>query len=151
MKKFFIIAFTFGFFLLSAFQCVSASSITQGEYAIKLAEKLCLGENLSADAAIAALTKVGVMPADGFKPGDPMNWIIAGEILNACRRACKENLFNSSTCCKELAPLSDKERASSPDKCCDEVIGLVSSLNEELGLLPPVPPTPPKEDTSISS
>jgi hypothetical protein len=31
------------------------------------------------------------------------------------------------------------------------VIGLVSSLNEELGLLPPAPPTPPKEDTSISS
>jgi hypothetical protein len=143
MKKIFLKAFTFGFFLLSAFQCVSASSITQGEYAIKLAGKLCLGENLSADAAIAALTKVGVMPADGFKPGDPMNWIIAGEILNACRRECKENLFKSLTCCKE--------RASTPDKCCDEVIGLVSSLNEELGLLPPAPPNPPKENTSISS
>ncbi len=143
MKKIFIKAFTFGFFLLSAFQCFSAPPISQGEYAIKLAEKLCLGENLSADAAIAALTKVGVMPVDGFKPGDPMNWIIAGEILNACRRECKENLFNSLTCCKELAPL--------PDKCCDEVIGLVSSLNEELGLLPPAPPTPPKEDTSVSS
>src|SRR4030042_2006288 len=53
-----------------------ASAKNQGEYAIRLAEKLGMGENLSADAALAALTKVGIMQADGFKPGDPMNPVI---------------------------------------------------------------------------
>ena len=106
-----------------------------------------MGENLSADAAIAALTNVEIMPADGFKPGDPMNPVIADEILSAARKACKKGLLNSLTCCKELAPL--------PDKCCEEVDGLVSSLNEELELLPPAPPTlpppPPKDPASVSS
>lgn len=143
MKKIFIKAFTFGIFLLSAFQCVSAASITQGEYAVTLAEKLCLGEKLKADEAIAALNNVGVMPLQGWKAADPVNWIIAGEILNACRRACKDDTFNSLTCCKEHALKSDK--------CCDEAIDLVSALNAELGLLPPVPPTlPPNPPASVS-
>jgi len=165
MRKIFIIliCYTFGFFLLSASQCLSAPSITQGEYAIKLAERLCLGENLSAEAAIAALAKVGVMPADGWKPGDPMNWVKAGEILMCVRKACKEKLFYSLTCCckegplpdEKLDPLSDKKLAPLLDECCLEVDGLVSSLNQELGLVPPTPPTlppnPPRDPASVSS
>jgi len=134
-----------GIFLLSGHQRTFASSITQGEYAIQLAEKLGIGENLSADAAIAALTKVKIMPAQGFKPDDPMNPVIADEILGAARKACKEDLLNSLNCCKELTPLT-------PDRCCDEVDALVSSLNEELELLPPTPPTlpppPPRDPAS---
>lgn len=138
-----LILFTFFIFLLSTFQNVFAASMTQGEYAVKLAEKLCLGENLTADAAIADLNNVGVMPLQGWKTGDPINWIIAGEVLNACRRACNDNTFSSLTCCKEHALVSDK--------CCDEAIDLVSALNEELGLLPPVPPTlPPNPPASVS-
>jgi len=137
MKKILItlIVCTFGLFLLSAFQCASASSITQGEYAIKLAEKLGLGKDLSVDAAIAALTKVEIMPANGFKPGSPMNPVIADEILSAARKACEKGLLSSLPCCKQLSPL--------PGRCCMEVDAIVRSLNKELGLLPPTPPTPP--------
>ncbi len=124
-----------GILLFSGSQCAFASSITQGEYAIKLAEKLGLGKDLSVDAAIAALTKVEIMPADGFKPGDYMNPVIAGEILSAARKACGKKL---------LAPLS-----------CKEVDAIVTSLNEELALLPPAPPTlpppPPRDPASVSS
>jgi hypothetical protein len=127
--------FTFGLFFLLAFQCASASSITQGEYAIKLAEKLGMGENLSADAAIAALTSVEIMPADGFKPGDPMNPVIADEIAQAAREACEKGLLSSLPCCKQLSPL--------PDRCCKEIDAIIRSLNEGLELLPPTPPTPP--------
>ena len=125
MKKIAItlMVFTFGLFLLSAFQFASAVSITQGEYAIQLAEKLGLGKELSADAAIAALTKVEIMPSNGFKPGDPMNPVIADEILSAARKACKKGL---------LASLTIKE-----------VDAIVTSLNEELELLPPAPPALP--------
>lgn len=112
-----------GILLFPGFQSAFASSMTQGEYAIQLAEKLGLGENLSADAAIAALTKVEIMPANGFKPGDPMNPVIADEILSAARKACGKKL---------LAPLS-----------CKEVDAIVRSLNEDLELGPPQPPTPP--------
>ena len=136
-----------GIFLFPVSHCAFASSITQGEYAIQLAETLGLGENLSADAAIAALTKVEIMPADGFKPGNPMNPVIADEILSAARKACKKGLLNSLTCCKELTPL--------PNKCCEEIDILVTSLNEELELLPPAPPTlpppPPRDPASVSS
>ncbi len=118
-----IIIFTFFLFFLAAFQYASATSITQGDYAIKLAEKLGLGKDLSADAAIAALIKVEIMPANGFKPGDPMNPVIADEIVQAARKACGKGL---------LAPLS-----------CKEVDAIVSSLNEELELGPPSAPTPP--------
>jgi hypothetical protein len=148
MKKLSIILFTytFSFFLLSAFQCVSASSITQGEYAIQLAERLGMGENLSADAAVADLTNMQIMPARGFKPEALMNPAIADEILSAVRKACEKGLLNSLTCCKKLTPL--------PDKCCEEVDGLVSSFNEEVGLLPPAPPTlpppPPRDPASVS-
>ena len=125
MKKILItlMVATLGFCLLAAFQYASASSITQGEYAIKLAEKLGLGKNLSADAAIAALVKVEIMPADGFKPGDYMNPVIADEIARTARKACEKGL---------LAPLS-----------CKEVDSIVLSLNEDLELGPPQPPTPP--------
>jgi hypothetical protein len=136
-----------GIFLFPVSHCAFASSITQGEYAIQLAETLGLGENLSADAAIAALTKVEIMPADGFKPGNPMNPVIADEILSAARKACKKGLLNSLTCCKELTPL--------PNKCCEEIDILVTSLNEDLELLPPAPPTlpppPPRDPASVSS
>ena len=125
MKKILLtlVVFTFGFLLLSAFQCASASSITQGEYAIKLAENLGLGKDLSVDAAIAALTKVEIMPANGFKPGDYMNPVIADEITQAARKACGKKL---------LAPLS-----------CKEVDAIVRSVNEDFELGPPQPPTPP--------
>ncbi len=118
-----LIVFTFGLFLFSAFQFAFASSSTQGEYAIKLAEKLGLGKDLSIDAAIAALTKVEIMPPDGFKPGDYMNPVIADEITQAAGKACGKGL---------LAPLS-----------CKEVDAIVRSLNEELELSPPSAPTPP--------
>jgi len=135
-----------GVFLFPGSQYAIASSLTQGDYAIQLAERLGMGENLSADAAIAALTKVEIMPAKGFKPGDIMNPVIADEILSAVRKACKKGLLNSLTCCKELVPL--------PDKCCEEVDTLVTSLNEDLELLPPVPPTlppPPPRDPASQS
>jgi hypothetical protein len=148
MKKIAItfMIFALGIFLFPGSHCAFASSMTQGEYAIQLAETLGMGENLSADAAIAALTNVEIMPADGFKPGNPMNPVTADEILSAARKACKKGLLNSLTCCKELAPL--------PDKCCEEVDGLVSSLNEDLELLPPTPPTlppPPPRDPASDS
>jgi hypothetical protein len=126
---------TFGFFLFSAFQCASASSITQGEYAVRLAEKLGLGETLSAEAAIAALTKKEIMPINGFKPGDPMNPVIANEIYTAALKAGKKGA---------LTPLSAKE-----------VDAIVTSLNEELEMLPPAPPTlpppPPRNPASPAS
>ncbi|HPD60155.1 MAG TPA: hypothetical protein PKV48_00130 [Thermodesulfobacteriota bacterium] len=125
MKKVIVtsIIVTVGLFLLLAFQSASASPITQGEYAILLAEKLGLGKDLSADAAIAALVKKEIMPADGFKPGDYMNPVIANEIAQSARKAGKKGL---------LAPLSDKA-----------VDAIVLSLNEGLELLPPQPPPPP--------
>ena len=133
MKKI-LIGFIVGLFFLSAFQCVSAASISQGEYAIRLAEKLGLGKELSADAAIAALTKVEIMPSNGFKPGDPMNPVIADEILSAARKACKKGLLSSLT--------------------IKEVDAIVTSLNEDLELLPPAPPTlpppPPRDPASVS-
>ncbi len=126
---------SFGFLFLSVFQSASAAQITQGEYAIKLAERLGLGKNLSADGAIAALAKVEIMPVNGFKAGDPMNPVIADEIVQATRKACGKKL---------LAPLS-----------CKEVDAIVTSLNEELELLPPasptLPPPPPRDPASVSS
>jgi hypothetical protein len=141
------IIFALGIFLFSGSQCAFASSITQGEYAIQLAKKLGMGQNLSADAAIAALTKVEIMPAHGFKPGNPMNPVIAAEILNAARKACKKGLLSSLPCFKQSHPL--------PGKCCEEVFDMIESLNEDLHLLPPAPPTlppPPLRDpASVSS
>ena len=133
MKKIAIslIVFALGLCLLSAFQCASASSITQGEYAIKLAEKLGLEKDLSVAAAIAALTKLEIIPADGFKSENYMNPVIAGEIRQAAKKACEKGLLSSLPCCKQS------------NRCCMEVDAIVSSLNEELGLLPPTPPTPP--------
>lgn len=136
-----------GFFLFPVSHCAFASSMTQGEYAIKLAEKLCLGENLSADAAIAALAKLEIVPENGFKPGDPMNPVIANEILRAARKACRKGLLNSCKPCQQLSPL--------PGSCCDEVDALIGSLNEEMGLIPPaastLPPPPPRDPASASS
>lgn len=129
-----IIVFTLFLVFLAAFQFASASSITQGEYAILLAGKLGLGKNLSADAAIAALTKVEIMPANGFKPGDPMNPVVADEILSAARKACKKGLLSLT---------------------CKEVDTIVTSLNKELELIPPEPPTlpppPPRDPASPAS
>lgn len=54
---------------------------TQGEYAIELAEKLGLGENLPMNEAISVLTEVGIVPEGGFRPN---GWITL-DFLNEMR------------------------------------------------------------------
>jgi hypothetical protein len=74
------------------------------------------------------------MPANGFKPEDSMNPVIADEIAQAAGKACAKGL---------LAPLS-----------CKEVDAIVSYLNEELELTPPsapIPPPPPRHPASPAS
>jgi len=57
-------------FLLGIIQALRPASVqaavTQCEYAVELAEKLGLGKGLSADEAISLLTKVGIVPKDGW-------------------------------------------------------------------------------------
>lgn len=123
MKKLGILGIVGSLLFLIAIPSLFASPLTQGEYAIQLAEKLGLGKNLSVEAAISALTGKGIMPVGGFKPEQPMNPAVAEEILQSARKACAKGL---------LAPLS-----------CKEVDTIIASLNEQLGLLIPEAPTPP--------
>ena len=120
--------------------------MTQGDYAITLAEKLWLGENLSAEAAISDLTNAGIMPVKGFDPSAPMNPVIAEELLRAARKACRKGLLNSCKLCQQLSPL--------PGRCCEELDAFMNSLNEELGLFslaaPALPPPPPRDPASVS-
>ena len=44
-----------------------AAAVTQGEFVVVLAERLGLGEGLTAEEAVAACTRVGIVPEDGWQ------------------------------------------------------------------------------------
>ena len=117
------------FVILVGFLCFSQvifSAVTQGDYVVKLAEELNLGKGLSVEEAISALTKVGIVPKEGFK----CNVQVTREFLNKIQ----ELVIAAAE--KGLIGFSPKR-----------AIEILTSLSEDIGLPAPVPlgtvPPPP--------
>ena len=83
---------------------------TQGEYAVELAERLGLGENLSMDKAISVLTEVGIVPEGGFKPNSWITLDFLNEIRSLVIAAADEGLIKFSA---------------------DQVITIITEINNE--------------------
>ena len=117
------------FVILVGFLCFSQvifSAVTQCDYAVKLAEELNLGKGLSVEEAISALTKVGIVPKEGFKCNVQVTREFLNEIQELVIAAAEKGLIDFSP-----------ERA----------IEMLTSLSEDMDLPPPVPlgavPPPP--------
>ena len=117
------------FVILVGFLCFSQvifSAVTQGDYVVKLAEELNLGKGLSVEEAISALTKVGIVPKEGFKCNVQVTREFLNEIQELVIAAAEKGLIDFSP-----------ERA----------IEMLTSLSEDMDLPPPVPlgavPPPP--------
>ena len=121
------------FVILAGFLCFSQvifSAVTQCDYAIKLAEELNLGKGLSVEEAISALTKVGIVPKEGFKCDVEVTREFLNEIQDLVIAAAEKGLI-------DFSPESATE--------------IVASLSKDMGLpvpvpvgtVPPPPPPPP--------
>ena len=127
------------FVILVGFLCFSQvvfSAVTQCDYAVKLAEELNLGKGLSVEEAISALTKVGIVPKEGFKCNVQVTREFLNEIQELVIAAAEKGLIDFSP-----------ERA----------IEMLTSLSEDMDLPPPVPlgavpppPPPPSPPVSVS-
>ena len=111
-----------GVFFLFGSKTVSASPLTQGQYAIQLAGKLGLGEGLSVDKAIAALTNAQIVPQEGWRPEEEVTAEFAQEVLTLVVEAARKGLISISA---------------------EDAANIVGSLNISLGISPPPPPPPP--------
>mgnify|MGYP000383164965 CR=1 FL=1 len=121
------------FVILVGFLCFSQvvfSAVTQCDYAVKLAEELNLGKGLSVEEAISALTKVGIVPKEGFKCNVQVTREFLNEIQELVRAAAEKGLigFSPKRAIEILASLS-------------EDMGLPAPV--PLGTVPPPPPPPP--------
>jgi hypothetical protein len=74
----------------------SQKIVTQGEYAIELAERLGLGENLSMNKAISVLTEVGIVPEGGFNPNGWITLDFLHEIRSLVIAAADKGLIQFS-------------------------------------------------------
>ena len=121
------------FVILVGFLCFSQvvfAAVTQCDYAVKLAEELNLGKGLSVEEAISALTKVGIVPKEGFKCNVQVTREFLNEIQELVRAAAEKGLigFSPKRAIEILASLS-------------EDMGLPAPV--PLGTVPPPPPPPP--------
>lgn len=100
-----------------------SEEVTQCEYAVALAERLGLGKGLSGEAAISALTRVGIMPKEGWKCGALVTPGFIAEIQGLVIMAAQ----------KGLIPISP-----------EDAMRILASLSDDLGLpRPPVVAVPP--------
>lgn len=137
-RSFILIGLVFSVSLFLLANITYASPITQGEYAVQLAEALGLGEDLSVDEAIAALENVEIVPEEGWQPEEEVSTDFLEEIFELIMEVARRGLI----------PFSQ-----------DEAYNIFISLNEQLGLgglftppplaapaplePPPPPPVPP--------
>jgi hypothetical protein len=126
-KTFTLIVLILSMTFLFVIKTPSAFSVTQGEYAVQLAEKLGLGEGLTVDEAIAALTDAGIVPADGWEATATVTPDFVNEVAALVVTAAREGAIPVSL-----------------DKVADIVTSLASEMGIEVTLPPPPPPlTPP--------
>ena len=96
--------------------------VTQGEYAVELAERLGLGENLSMNKAISVLTEVGIVPEGGFKPNAWITLDFLNEIRSLVIAAADKGLIQFSA---------------------EQVVVIITEINNELvKAVTFAPPTP---------
>ena len=94
-----------------------SAEATQGKYAVALAERLGLGKGLSVEAAISALTRVGITPKEGWKPDALVTAEFIAEIQDLVIMAAQRGLI-------PIAP--------------EDAMRILASLSDDLGL--PRPP-----------
>jgi len=68
---------------------------TQGEYAVKLAARLGLGEGLTQQQAISSLTRLGIEPPSGWKPTVQTDDIFLADIFNSAVEAAKKGYISA--------------------------------------------------------
>jgi len=65
---------------------------TQGEHAVRWAEKLGLGDDLNEQEAIAALTEVGIEPQSGWQPSNKVTTAFLTELFELTLEAAQKGL-----------------------------------------------------------
>jgi len=98
------------------------AAVTQCEYAVQLAEKLGLGKGLSADEAISALTKVGIVPKEGWRCEVAVTLDFVNEIQDLVVMAARNGLI----------PISE-----------EHTLAILASLSRDMGLPSPTRPASP--------
>lgn len=102
--------------ILGTFSISQAEAITQGQYVVLLAEKLGLGEGLTAEEAAIILDGVGIVPAGGWR----LDYDVACELV------------------AEVQVLAIKSAQMGFIKPApDAVHPLVAALSDELHICPP--------------
>jgi len=112
------------------FAPLQASAVTQGDYAVALAEELGLGKGLTAEGAVEILTKVGIVPSEGWQIAKEVTCELVAEVQDLVIEAAQRGLIRYEP---------------------EEVPDLMASLSERLGcctppsviVYPRVPITPP--------
>ncbi len=90
-----LITFVMGLALVSGLNKAYAA-VTQGEYAVNLAESLGLGKGLSEDAAISALSSKGIVPGGGWNRNEAVTLGFLREIGDKVISAAQGGLINIS-------------------------------------------------------
>jgi protein involved in polysaccharide export with SLBB domain len=68
---------------------------TQGEYALRLAVKLGLGEQMTQQEAVSALTELGIKPTGGWQPNRQVDDKFLADIGNSVKEATKSGTIST--------------------------------------------------------